>query len=346
MGCPSPYHGLPASEGRPCDSRSSGIVFLAAAAARAALTPDEIGIIGRAGSDESQQLAEHYAEARGVPSSQIFYGDIPAVDELPRATWDSRVRPAIRPWLLNGKLESKIRCLVTLRDVPLKIGRRDVNDPPVKARQEFFAAARESQVKEISRAWYERCRRSRPTPQPPSPHRRSRPGALAGAIDEKPWKRRCRTRNIGCRKPRPKRSKPAAAPGAGIPGRQRPERPGAEPQPASATIGSRSRRGRSSSSSCVGQVAGLEQGLQVRAEPSRHGRPRCPGPAPGAKHHGLLGAVQWIDGEREALEKNETLRQLRQRAVVGLLARLPVASLAAQFAVLRVRRTLPAGWPR
>ena len=127
-----------------------GIIFLAAATARADLTPTEIGIIGRAGSAESRRLAEHYAAARGVPQSQIYYGDIPAVDELPRAVWDSRVRPAIRAWLHNGGLEAKIRCLVTLRDIPLKIGRRDANDPAVKARQEFFAAARESRVKAIT----------------------------------------------------------------------------------------------------------------------------------------------------------------------------------------------------
>jgi uncharacterized protein (TIGR03790 family) len=279
-----------------------GIILMAAATAQAALTPDEIGIIGRMGSAESRQLAEHYAAARGVPKSQIFYADIPAVDELPRAAWDSRVRPAIRAWLHDGNRETKIRCLVTLRDVPLKIGRRDVNDPQRKARLEFFAAARESEVREIS-ALIKALRAIAPA----APSQESPPfaaGASAGQLREVlelailDVQRRQLQSPAEAQLAGHRAMDQAFLAGNGLSGMMRnldlrPHR--AAPPGAAERI-----------EFLRGEVAGLEEGLQaILSLPATVDRDvRVLRLVQNVQ--GRLGAVQWIDGEREVLEKNET----------------------------------------
>jgi uncharacterized protein (TIGR03790 family) len=279
------------------------IIFLAAAATGAGLTPDEIGILGRSGSTESRQLAEHYAAARGVPQSHIFYGDIPAVDELPRSVWDSSVRPAIRTWLHNGNLEAKIRCLVTLRDLPLKIGRRDADDPQVKARLAFFVAARESEVKEIStliRALQAIVPDAQPLASPPFPAGASS-AQLREALDAAVVDAQHRLLHAPAEAQQAGHlaMDQAFMAGNGLSGLVRnldfrPQRSAAPPVPAERLEFLR------------GKVAGLEQGLQVilslPATVERDTR---------VLHlvqevHGRLGALHWIDGEREALQKNET----------------------------------------
>jgi uncharacterized protein (TIGR03790 family) len=281
-----------------------GIIFLAAATARADLTPTEIGIIGRAGSAESRRLAEHYAAARGVPQSQIYYGDIPAVDELPRAVWDSRVRPAIRAWLHNGGLEAKIRCLVTLRDIPLKIGRRDANDPAVKARQEFFAAARESRVKaitELIKAFQAIAPDAQPLASPPplsaaAPLTQLTEALEVAVIDarQRLLKAPADTQRGGNRA-----MEQAFMAGSGLSRfvrsfDLRPERSGTPPSAVAQIQFWR------------GEVAGLEQGLQaVLSLPAAVERD-VQALRLVQTLHGLIGAVQWIDGERQVLEKNET----------------------------------------
>ena len=282
----------------------ASIIFLTAAIVRADLTPDEIGIIGRAGSSESRRLAEHYATVRGVPPEQIFYGEIPAVDELPRATWDSSVRPAIRAWLHKGNLEAKIRCLVTLRDLPLKIGRRDANDPLVKARQEFLASARGIRVKEIG-ALIGMVNAIVPDGQ--SPTLPAAPAAnvplsqltvaLDGAVRDA--RHRLLTAPAETQHSAESALERAFLIGGGLSRfvrslNLRPERSGTPSNAASRIEFLR------------GEASGLEQGLQVIM-----GLPATVDRDAQALHlvqsiDGLLGSVQWIDGERESLEKNET----------------------------------------
>ena len=56
---------------------------------------------------------------------------------------------------------------------------------------------------------------------------------------------------------------------------------------------------------------------------------------------GLLGRGRWIDQQTRRAGEERDLRQLRQRAVAALLARLPAVPLAAQPAALRLRRLGP-----
>jgi uncharacterized protein (TIGR03790 family) len=90
---------------------------------RAALTPDQIAMIGCTGSRQSRAIAEYYAEARHIPPGRIHYLDVAPGKPLSRADWQARVRPSIQQWILGQKLEGQLRCLVTVWDVPLTIGK-------------------------------------------------------------------------------------------------------------------------------------------------------------------------------------------------------------------------------
>lgn len=67
--------------------------------ASAELQPSQLAIIVNAASAESNQIGTYYAKVRGVPTSQILKLNIPVGEELSRADWDSKVRPAIRNWV-------------------------------------------------------------------------------------------------------------------------------------------------------------------------------------------------------------------------------------------------------
>lgn len=124
--------------------------LFAASAARAELTPNEIAILGMASSFESRQLADFYAAARGVPKSQILMLEGAPKETISRGEWEGQFRPAIRNWLGKGGLESKIRCFVTVGDVPLTIGARGQDAPDVAERKQYLHQSRETFVKRFA----------------------------------------------------------------------------------------------------------------------------------------------------------------------------------------------------
>src|SRR5262245_38908550 len=98
---------------------------------QAALGPGEIAILASRGSKSSKELAEYYADARHVPRANICLVELPAGEFLSREEWEARVRPAIRTWLSANQLDKKIRCFVTVFDVPLRIGPVDAAQPAI-----------------------------------------------------------------------------------------------------------------------------------------------------------------------------------------------------------------------
>jgi len=91
--------------------------------AQADLQPSEIAIIVARGSREGKQLAEYYAEQRGIPTQNICQVVMPRGETLAHKRWRWVVRPEIRKWLEDNDPQHKLRCLVTTWDVPLRIGR-------------------------------------------------------------------------------------------------------------------------------------------------------------------------------------------------------------------------------
>ena len=113
----------------------------------AQLQPHEIVILAVSGSVESNALAEYYAQQRGIPAEQICRIEVVPQKTLDREDWESRVRPFIRNWLITHRLETRVRCLVTTFDIPLKIGRLP---PAVHAgRLVYLSAERSECVKRI-----------------------------------------------------------------------------------------------------------------------------------------------------------------------------------------------------
>jgi uncharacterized protein (TIGR03790 family) len=113
---------------------------------RAELHPDEVAIVAAQGSRESEGLAKYYAKMRGVPAENICLVDMPRDETCPREKWTWAVRPEIHKWLVEHDPKEKIKCLVTVWDVPLKIGPVTA-DPSLEKYKEFLQAERSHRLK-------------------------------------------------------------------------------------------------------------------------------------------------------------------------------------------------------
>ena len=125
------------------------LVVLCTSQVTAALTPDQIAIIARAGDKDSEAVAKYYAKVRKVPRGQILAMPFPDGEELSRADWDTKYRPAIRKWLRDKKLGNKIKCFVTVWGVPLKIDKGQP-DNEQKRYDVFLRGERRNRIKRIN----------------------------------------------------------------------------------------------------------------------------------------------------------------------------------------------------
>ncbi|MFM8582707.1 MAG: hypothetical protein ACKOFW_14530, partial [Planctomycetaceae bacterium] len=107
----------------------------------AELLPAEVGVLASDKGRESGQLARYYMQARGIPAENLLLLDVPAGEALSRDLWDRRVRPAIRKWLLSRDRTRPIRCLVTMYDVPLRIGGLPKEAPALRESEQFLESA-------------------------------------------------------------------------------------------------------------------------------------------------------------------------------------------------------------
>ncbi len=112
----------------------------------AELRPEEVAVIAVRGSAQSIELAEYYVKARGIPPEHICLIDVEPGKSISRAQWETEVRPAIRQWILDGNLETKLRCLVTMWDVPLAIGKSDAETGVVKNRTVYLQGERQNRL--------------------------------------------------------------------------------------------------------------------------------------------------------------------------------------------------------
>jgi uncharacterized protein (TIGR03790 family) len=117
--------------------------------ASAELLPEEIAIIAARGSKESEGLAKYYAQQRGIPLANICTVDMPRGEVLDREKWRWAVRPEIYKWITEHDPKEKLKCLVTVYDVPLKIGPAPAEE--LKSYREFLQAEREARVSQLNR---------------------------------------------------------------------------------------------------------------------------------------------------------------------------------------------------
>ena len=106
-----------------------------AAPARAELKPAEIAVIAARGNRQSEQLADYYMKARGIPAENLCLVDLPGEEVCPREQWTWTIRPDIHKWLDEHDPTKKLRCLVTVWGVPLKIGPAAVDPERIRYRQ-------------------------------------------------------------------------------------------------------------------------------------------------------------------------------------------------------------------
>lgn len=95
-----------------------------------ALEPDQIALVVNSNVPASREMADFYAQKRGIPAGRVIAVDLPFPnEEMPFAQYDEKVVPAVRAFLRDNGLRDKVTCLVTFWGVPLRIGRR-VAGPP------------------------------------------------------------------------------------------------------------------------------------------------------------------------------------------------------------------------
>jgi uncharacterized protein (TIGR03790 family) len=135
--------------------RAAGVLLslaavLAPAPARAILTADEVVVVAPRWSKEAKALAGYYQKARGIPEKNLCLVDMPKGEVISRKDWTWAVRPEIRKWITDNDPDEKIRCLVTVWDVPLKIDRAAAGD--LLDYQKFLAGERDRRIKTLGEA--------------------------------------------------------------------------------------------------------------------------------------------------------------------------------------------------
>lgn len=86
-----------------------------------ALEPEEVAIVVRRDDTMGLRVARYYCDQRKVPRTQIIVVDLPAVEEMPWTAYEQRVQTPVRNYLKRKDLESKIRCLLLIGNLPLKV---------------------------------------------------------------------------------------------------------------------------------------------------------------------------------------------------------------------------------
>lgn len=89
-----------------------------------ALEPDEVALICNSRVPASVELAKFYAQARGVPLSNIIELSLPDGEQMGAERFDGDVVMPIRKAIVSKGLRSKIKCLLTFYGVPLKLAPR------------------------------------------------------------------------------------------------------------------------------------------------------------------------------------------------------------------------------
>jgi uncharacterized protein (TIGR03790 family) len=102
-------------------------LFLAACAIAIAVhsacaqTPAQVLVVINKQSPVSNAIGQYYVSKRGIPAANICLIDVPAGDDISRASYDSKVEAPIREYLERKKLTESILYIVTTQGVPLRV---------------------------------------------------------------------------------------------------------------------------------------------------------------------------------------------------------------------------------
>lgn len=115
----------------------------------AELQPDEVAVVAMKHSPQSVKLAKYYTEARQLPPGRICLIEAPIGETLSYEDWKRSVRPQIRRWIADHQLQSKLRCLMTVWDVPLKISKPKKRSAVTRARLAFLEGDRRQRMDQL-----------------------------------------------------------------------------------------------------------------------------------------------------------------------------------------------------
>ena len=105
-------------------SRQFHVLLLLAlsSTAQAALQPSEVAVLANSSSAGSRELARYYCQARNIPTTHIISFAMPDGELVARSLYEKSIVPQVRQALAKMPQCRNIRCLVTVRGVPLRIG--------------------------------------------------------------------------------------------------------------------------------------------------------------------------------------------------------------------------------
>jgi uncharacterized protein (TIGR03790 family) len=92
------------------------------------LTANDLLLVYNGTDADSRALAEHYAEARGVPRDRLCpLALVRSSEEIGAAEFEKLIREPVRKYLEDHQLRDQVRCLVTFYGLPIRVGRRSVS---------------------------------------------------------------------------------------------------------------------------------------------------------------------------------------------------------------------------
>ena len=90
-------------------------------AVQAALKPSEVAVLANSSFDGSVELAAYYCKVRNIPASHIITLVMPDGELVGRGLYEKSIAVQIRQALEKIPQAENIRCLVSVRGVPLRI---------------------------------------------------------------------------------------------------------------------------------------------------------------------------------------------------------------------------------
>jgi uncharacterized protein (TIGR03790 family) len=102
------------------------LCFLVGELPASALEPRDIFLLVNKNVPASQEIADHYCKARGVPRANILVFDLPTGEEISRKQYDSQLVGPLRKTLQDQRDRAKV--LVSTYGVPLRVGRLELSD--------------------------------------------------------------------------------------------------------------------------------------------------------------------------------------------------------------------------
>ncbi|MDO4628414.1 MAG: hypothetical protein Q4C70_04455 [Planctomycetia bacterium] len=99
------------------------------------LKPAEVAVLAVKSDPDSMRVAEHYMNARAIPTENLILLEKSYPTDIPRSVWEEEIRPQIRVWLAG---HPSVKCLVCAWALPLRIGAPDAESATFKEKRAFY----------------------------------------------------------------------------------------------------------------------------------------------------------------------------------------------------------------